>query len=343
MTSKNSQFFLFAILLSVLSIVTSLAHAGTKYAQFIATVSQSPFSDGDLAVGKTVSGLYSYDSSALPDQSGSNYAQYNLIRGALSTKSSVWSANPSNVTGAHNVALQLQEGLLYQPADFYDVAFYGIQGPAIQGYFPQYSNLYLIDTDSNMYATNLPPIGPPDVSLVEAAFLDIVLSPTPTSSGELVRAQLDSIRVFDPTGNVTGSGWIESPPTSFAWNPASSGKANFNFSASFQPNTATPNGSFQFSLQSANMRFNSTDYDFLIVEGANAQILGTGTINGFGFFRFLLTVADGDTDSSGPDRFRLRIWDGYNGTSVFDSKPDAPSNIDATNAIGGGSIGLHRK
>src|SRR5207237_1389380 len=49
--------------------------------------------------------------------------------------------------------------------------------------------------------------------------------------------------------------------------------------------------------------------DWLVVAGARAQYKGTGTINGQGSYKFLLTAIDGDINGGGgQDRFRIKIW-----------------------------------
>jgi len=44
----------------------------------------------------------------------------------------------------------------------------------------------------------------------------------------------------------------------------------------------------------ADIKFYSSNYEWLVVAGSKAQFKGTGTINGNGEYGFILTAVDGD-------------------------------------------------
>jgi hypothetical protein len=71
--------------------------------------------------------------------------------------------------------------------------------------------------------------------------------------------------------------------------------------------------------------------------------MGTGTINGAGSYRFMLTAIDGDVLGSGRngDRFRIKIWSDGGGL-VYDNQVNVPDTADPTTVIGGGSIVIHK-
>ena len=105
-----------------------------------------------------------------------------------------------------------------------------------------------------------------------------------------------------------------------------------------------PQGNTQFQFTAAGFYFVSTSYDWLVIAGNKAQYKGTGTIaNTDGTFGFLLTATDGDMkggNATGPDKFRIKIWNTTTGDVVYDNVLGASDDIDGANpqVIGGGSI-----
>jgi endonuclease G len=124
-------------------------------------------------------------------------------------------------------------------------------------------------------------------------------------------------------GFVNGGGWVDT----------AAGKGQFEVSAKYLKGAATPTGSTTFAV--AGSSFASTSYEWLVVSGSNAQVQGTGTINGAGSYGFLMTASD-----ASPDKFRIRIWETSSGTTVFDNVMGAPDDIDLASpqALGGGKI-----
>jgi hypothetical protein len=104
-----------------------------------------------------------------------------------------------------------------------------------------------------------------------------------------------------------------------------------------------PTGETEFHFKVANMKFNSSSYEWLVVVGARAQYKGVGTINGTGNYGFILTAIDGDLQvPRKPDKFRIRIWDRNTLRKVYDNLLDAPDSEDPTTVLGGGSIVIHK-
>ena len=145
------------------------------------------------------------------------------------------------------------------------------------------------------------------------------------------------LAVYDPDGGfVTGGGWIESPPGAYLADPEASGRANFGFVSKYKKGRSVPDGQTQFTFVNGNLRFQSTAYEFLIINkgDARAQFKGSGTINGSGDYRFTIWTTDGGSGGSG-DRFRIRIWEelGDVETVIYDNGTDQP--------LSGGSITIH--
>ena len=149
--------------------------------------------------------------------------------------------------------------------------------------------------------------------------------------------------VYDPkAGFVTGSGWINSPTGAYTPNPALTGKAIFVFVSTYLKRAKIPVGITGFQLRAANLNFSSAKYQWLVISGAKAQYKGSGKVNGSGDYGFLVTVVDGKSSGGGVDKFRIKIWDKATGVVIYDNQLGAPDDADATLAIGGGSIVIHK-
>ena len=158
--------------------------------------------------------------------------------------------------------------------------------------------------------------------------------------------------VYDPEGGfVTGGGWIDSPIGACTFEDcidATVGKATFGFVSKYQKGATVPSGNTQFHFKAGNLKFKSSDYEWLtiVIAGAKAQFKGTGTINGEGDYGFMITALDADlndNDSHTEDKFRIKIWDKNNAdTVVYDNKMGAADDSDDATIIGGGSIKIHK-
>lgn len=144
--------------------------------------------------------------------------------------------------------------------------------------------------------------------------------------------------IYDPNGGfVTGGGWITSPLGAYTPEPSLTGKATFGFVSKYQKGANIPTGNTEFQFHVANMNFKSSSYDWLVIAGTKAQYKGTGTINGMGEYKFMLTAIDGS-----PDKFRIKIWDKATGDVIYDNQLGASDTADPTTAIQGGSIVVHK-
>jgi PKD repeat protein len=168
---------------------------------------------------------------------------------------------------------------------------------------------------------------------------------TVTDDGGSVTTTFQYVVVYDASaGFVTGGGWIDSPAGALAAAPTLTGRANFGFVSKYQKGATTPTGQTQFQFTVGNLNFHSTSYDWLVVAGARAQYKGTGTINGSGNYKFLLTAIDGQLPGGGgDDKFRIKIWDETNGivTVVYDNQMGLADDGNPTTLLGGGSIKIH--
>jgi hypothetical protein len=159
------------------------------------------------------------------------------------------------------------------------------------------------------------------------------------AAGKSDTETLQCVVIYDPNGGyVTGGGWINTPAGSYTPDPTLTGKATFGFVSKYQKGANIPIGNTEFQFKVVDLNFKSTSYDWLVVAGTKAQYKGTGTSNGTGEYKFMLTAIDGT-----PDRFRIKIWDAETGEVIYDNQlGTSDSSSDATE-LGGGSIVIHKQ
>ena len=146
--------------------------------------------------------------------------------------------------------------------------------------------------------------------------------------------------IYDPSaGFVTGGGWIESPPGACPSDPTLTGTANFGFVAKYKKGADVPTGTTEFQFSVGNLNFHSDSYEWLLIAGAKAMFKGTGTINGEGCYKFMVTAIDGALASDGtPDSFRIKIWTEDEATGEETVYYDNGGTV-----LSGGSITIHAK
>lgn len=119
--------------------------------------------------------------------------------------------------------------------------------------------------------------------------------------------------VYDPNGGfVTGGGWITTPAGGYTPDSTVEGKSSIGFVAQYLPGATVPTGSLAFTLHAAGFQFKSKSFDWLVINGSNAQLRGVGTVNGAGTYQFLLTALDGR-----PDKLSLKIWETDPGSPIY--------------------------
>ena len=135
---------------------------------------------------------------------------------------------------------------------------------------------------------------------------------------------------------VAGGGWFHSPQGAYRKQRLHAGRASFSFvSAATTPGAGPMTLKFHF----ADMDFRSAGYDSLSVAGTRAQYQGSGTLNGKGHYKFLLTAVDGSSSKAVRDsRLRLKIWhvDARSKAEVVDYDNQASARTLA--ATGDGSV-----
>jgi endonuclease G len=134
--------------------------------------------------------------------------------------------------------------------------------------------------------------------------------------GGVASSTFGNVVVYDNNGGfVTGGGWYST----------AAGKAHVNVDAKYNKKAAVPSGKTKVELAGAS--FDSTSYDWLVVNGNTAQYQGAGTFNGAAV-GFNVTVTDGGA----ADTFRLRVWNTVTGAGVYDT---------GSVAVEGGNVTVH--
>jgi hypothetical protein len=184
-------------------------------------------------------------------------------------------------------------------------------------------------------------------TFTSAGVYQVTVTVTDGCGGSGVADTIDGLSalvvIYDSSaGWVTGGGWINSPAGAYVPNPSLTGKANFGFVSKYQNGASVPTGNTEFHFKAGDLRFKSTNYEWMVISGARAQYKGFGTINGGGNYRFMLTAIDGQQPGGGgQDKFRIRIWSDGGGL-VYDNQMNDPDSNDPTTVLGGGSIVIHR-
>lgn len=175
-----------------------------------------------------------------------------------------------------------------------------------------------------------------------AGIYTLILTVTDDDGGS-GQCTFEFVIVFDrAAGFVTGGGWIDSPPGAYTADPTLTGKANFGFVAKYHKDADVPSGNTEFQFKAGDVNFKSTGYEWLVVFGARAVFMGSGTINGAGDYRFFVSVIDGQKPGGGgDDKFRIRIWEAATGIPVYDNGLGASITTPPATSLGGGSITIH--
>ena len=158
----------------------------------------------------------------------------------------------------------------------------------------------------------------------------------------------ESITVLSPrAGWAKGGGWFESPAGAHRKDQTATGRANFAFDVQYTENSSGPAGSLSFTFKSADLKFKSTAFNQLLVNGETARLTGTGIVDGKGGYGILISMVDDDTkiarEGKGrppmikSDRLRVKIWD-REGIVIYDTQVGEADDAVATTHIGVGSV-----
>jgi len=165
------------------------------------------------------------------------------------------------------------------------------------------------------------------------------------NSGASATTDYEYVVVYDDSaGFVTGGGSIESPLGAYAADTNITGKVSVGFNSKYKKGQSTPSGNIQFNFKSGDIKFHSSNYDWLVVADSKAQFKGEGTINNSGHYGFMLTAVDGQISGGYIDKLRMKIWDKNNGDIVvYDNQMGGSDDDIVTTELTKGSIVIHKK
>jgi len=145
--------------------------------------------------------------------------------------------------------------------------------------------------------------------------------------------------VYDPNGGYTyGGGWFDSPAGALVSDPSATGKASYGFTVNYFKSSTYPKGETQFEFKVGEFEFNALNFDYLVINGANAQFRGTGKITGDqSGIGFIMTVIDGSLDGTGIDKVRMKIYNKNTGQVVYDNQPGASDAVSPITVVGSNS------
>lgn len=153
-------------------------------------------------------------------------------------------------------------------------------------------------------------------------------------------ASYSSIIVYNPSaGSITGSGSFNSQAGAYVLNPAAIGQLKFSIQAKYKNNNAIPTGKIKLDFKKGNFSFDSTSLQWLVINGNNAQLKGTGTVNGSGNYTIFISILDG-AKRNGVDKIRIKIRDSSNNV-IYDNQTGSPDIADPTTLIAKGSLKIN--
>ena len=191
-----------------------------------------------------------------------------------------------------------------------------------------------------------------------------------SQNGAILARTFGGLVLLQPSGDSFASARLSivSPPGAYRQYPELTGRARFSARISAKGTGHKPTGQTRFLLDSADLRFESTGYDWLNVQGERAQYQGSGSLNGAGGYKFRVTLIDGAKDGadeandndndrgnahiashadSAADRLRIRIWhlDAAQGANVVDYDNQLDTHTEGTanegTASASGNLAVH--
>ena len=149
------------------------------------------------------------------------------------------------------------------------------------------------------------------------------------------------VTVYDPNGSfLTASGTFTSPQGAIVNNPSATGDMKFGVNAKYVAGNSTPNGKIKLDFRGGDFSFNTTSYNWLVIQNNVAYLSGAGTINGSGNYNILLTGFDGNQTNTS-DAIRVQITDPSTNTVVYDNEPGSPTYSYPLTPVTKGSVKIH--
>jgi PKD repeat protein len=138
------------------------------------------------------------------------------------------------------------------------------------------------------------------------------------------------VSVYDATaqGLFSAGQKYTSPAGAYAADTNLTGNVKFGLSYKYAGSVPTGNREFKMDFNIANLHFDATSVNSLVISNGIGSLTGSGTINGSGTYDFLVTGKEST------DAIRIQITDPGNSNAViYDTQPGAASNATPTTSV----------
>jgi hypothetical protein len=143
------------------------------------------------------------------------------------------------------------------------------------------------------------------------------------------------LSVYNPTaqGLFSAGQKFTSPAGAYSQTPSLTGSVKFGLSYKYQGTVPTGNRAFSMDFNSANLHFNATTVNSLVINNGIGTLTGTGTINGLGNYNFLIT------GNENTNTIRIQITD--QSVIIYDTQPRDSATATPTTPVTAGNVLAH--
>jgi PKD repeat protein len=145
------------------------------------------------------------------------------------------------------------------------------------------------------------------------------------------------LSVYNPTpqGLFSAGQKYTSPAGAYLQNTSLTGTVHFGLSYKYQGTVPTGNRQFSLDFNAANLHFNATTINSLVISNGIGTLTGTGTLTGSSStYNFLVT------GSESANTIRIQIKD-TSGNVIYDTQPGASDTATPTTTVTAGNVLAH--
>lgn len=173
----------------------------------------------------------------------------------------------------------------------------------------------------------------------KAGLFNITLTVTDKDGG-VASATYQYVVIYNPSaGTLQGTGIFKSLAGFDKLNPKNSGNAVFGFTTKYGSKATTPSGAAVISFQIGKTYFYSSSFQWLVINGSNAWLKGTGKLNNSGSYTIFISSINGRGSSA---KIRIKIINNANNTVVYDTQTGAADTAAPTTPLSSGSISVYK-